>query len=301
MGGDQIDQAFMRERLHDVTFPLLVATAEWCPFEQEPTYGFLLLNGEESRILGEGVARRGVIVSYVHPRSPASSAGLEPGDQLTEVNTQDVMGQAAPDVMLLVRKLTVARIQPLQVEILRVGQRRLITMWAVPACQFSVHLIESDLINGISNGRQVGITTGAVRFFRSNDELGWVLAHEIAHTVLSHVQSARLRAMLNAFLGATVGASSVASASPPQKSLEAQADYVGSYIMARAGYNLEAIRRVWDRLERIQSQQNGLGRKMAETHPTNAERLAAFEGTLKEIEQKRQQGESLEPSLAVPQ
>src|SRR6185436_1567844 len=94
MGGDQIDQAFMRERLHDVTFPLLVATAEWCPFEQEPTYGFLLLNGEESRILGEGVARRGVIVSYVHPRSPASSAGLEPGDQLTEVNTQDVMGQA---------------------------------------------------------------------------------------------------------------------------------------------------------------------------------------------------------------
>ncbi len=197
--------------------------------------------------------------------------------------------------MLLVRRLTVARIQPLQLEILRAGERRLITLWAVPACQFSVQLIESDLINGISNGRQVGVTTGAMRFFRSNDELGWVLAHEIAHNVLSHVQSARLRAMLNAFLGATVGASAVTSASPPQKSLEAQADYVGSYIMARAGYDLHAIPRVWHRLERIQSQQNGLGRKMAETHPTNAERLAAFDKTLKEIEERRARGESLQP------
>ncbi|HEV8326518.1 MAG TPA: M48 family metallopeptidase [Nitrospiraceae bacterium] len=296
-----MDLAVMQKRLHDVAFPLLVATAEWCPFEQEPTYGFLLSDGEESRTLGEGVARRGVIVSYVHPRSPASSAGLEPGDHLTEVNTQDVMGQAAPDVMLLVRKLTVARIQPLQVEILRVGQRRLITMWAVPACQFSVHLIESDLINGISNGRQVGITTGAVRFFRSNDELGWLLAHEIAHNVLSHVQSAKLRGMLNAFLGATVGTSAVGTTSPPQRSLESQADYVGSYIIARAGYDLEAIRQVWHRLGRIESVQAGPGRAMAATHPTTAERLAAFEETLKEIGEKRDRGELLQPVLARPQ
>jgi hypothetical protein len=296
-GGEPMDLASMHKRLHDVAFPLLVATAEWCPFEQEPTYGFLLSDEEGSRTVEDDVTQRRATVSYVHPRSPASSAGLAPGDQVIQVNTQDVTDRGANGVMLLARKLTVARIQPLQLETLRNGERRLITLWAVPACQFSVQLIQSDLINGISDGRQVGVTTGAMRFFRSNDELGWVLAHEIAHNVLSHVQSARLRAMLNAFLGATVGASAVASASPPQKSLEAQADYVGSYIMARAGYDLQAIRRVLDRLERIQSQQNGLARKMAETHPTNAERLASFEITLKEIQEKRDRGESLQPVL----
>jgi len=218
-----------------------------------------------------------------------------------KVNTQDVADRAADGVMLLVRKLTVARIQPLQLEILRDGERRLVTMWAVPACQFSVQLIESDLINGISDGRQVAVTTGAVRVFRSNDELGWVLAHEIAHNVLGHVQSAKLRAMLNAFLGATVGASAVASPSPPQKSLEAQADYVGSYIMARAGFDLRAIQRVWDRLGTIQPQQRELGRKMDETHPTTTERLAAFKETLKEIEERRARGESLQPVLEQAQ
>jgi len=289
-GGEPIDPAFMQKRLYDVAFPLLVATANLCPFEQEPTYGFLLSNEKGSRT-----------VSYVHPRSPASLAGLILGDQVIKVNTQDIADRAADGVMLLVRKLTVARIQPLQLEILRDGERRLVTMWAVPACQFSVQLIESDLINGISDGRQVAVTTGAVRFFRSNDELGWVLAHEIAHNVLGHVQSAKLRAMLNAFLGATVGASAVASPSPPQKSLEAQADYVGSYIMARAGFDLRAIKRVWDRLGTIQPQQRELGRKMDETHPTTTERLAAFKETLKEIEERRARGESLQPVLEQAQ
>ena len=33
-------------RLHDVAFPLLVAAADWCVVEQEPTYGFLIMEIE---------------------------------------------------------------------------------------------------------------------------------------------------------------------------------------------------------------------------------------------------------------
>ena len=96
-----------------------------------------------------------------------------------------------------------------------------------------------------------------MRFVRSDDELAWVLAHEIAHDVLNHSQNARLRAMLSAFLGATVGDSRMAAASPPQSSLEAQADYVGSYIMARAGYDLEGMEQEWRRREGLQAGQGG--------------------------------------------
>jgi len=286
----------MQTRLHDVAFPLLVAAAEWCPFEQEPTYGFFLRDQETLKAGGERT-ELGASVAYVHPRLPAASAGLVPGDQVMLVNEKAVIEQSAEEVAQLVQKMTVARIQPLKLDVMRAGDPHTFNMWAIPACQFTVQLIESDEINGIADGRQIGVTTGTMRFVSSEDELAWVVAHEIAHNVLNHSQNARLHVMLDAFLGATVGASATASASPPQRSLEAQADYVGSYIMARAGYDLQAIRQVWHRMERLPSQQASTSPGMVVTHPTSAERLAAFDVTLKEIEEKRDRGELLQPLL----
>jgi hypothetical protein len=295
-GGEAKSPASMLVRLHDVTFPLLVAAAEWCPFEQEATYGFFLKDQENPKAGGERT-ELGASVVYVHPRLPAASAGLVPGDHVMQVNATNVIGLGAEEVMLLVRRMTVARIQPLQLEVMRAGGHYRLTMWAIPACQFSVQLIENDQVNGVADGRQVGVTTGAMRFLRSDDELAWVLAHEIAHNVLSHAQNARLRAMLNAFIGATVGVSATAPPSVPQRSLEAQADYIGSYLMARTGYDLQAIKQVWRRMETVSSHQASSSPGVVVTHPTTAERLAAFEVTLKEIEEKRDRGELLQPVL----
>jgi len=290
-----MSQASMLVRLHDVAFPLLIAAAEWCPFEQEPTYGFLLQDVDLSHVQGMEEAGSRVTVSYVHPRLPAASTGLATGDVLMRVNERKVADQRAEEVMQLVRRLTVARIQPLQLEIARAGDRHTLYMWATPSCQFSVELIESDQINGITDGRHVGITTGAMRFLSSDSEAAWLLAHEIAHNVLNHSQNARLRVMLNAFLSATVGASATVPASVPQRSLEAQADYVGAYIMARAGYDVQAIKHFWRRMESLRSGENQPETDL--THPTTAERLAALDVTLEEIETKRSRGELLQPVL----
>jgi predicted Zn-dependent protease len=229
----------------------------------------------------------------VHPRLPAASAGLVPDDQLISVNERTVTGIRAEEVSQLIRRMTVARIQPLQLEVARGGSRQVLNLWAVPACQFSVQLLESNQINGIADGRRVGVTTGAMRFFRSDDELAWVVAHEIAHNVLNHSQNARLHAMLNAFLGATTGASPEASVPFERRSLEARADYVGAYIMARSGYDLQPIKQFWRRMESLRPRENRP--EMDVTHPTRAERLAAFDVTLKEIEAKRDRGELLQP------
>ncbi len=76
-GGERMDPTSMVVRLHDVGFPLLVSAAEWCPFEQEPTYGFLLKNDDISMNQeGNGTEHR-VSVAYVHPRLPAALAGLD--------------------------------------------------------------------------------------------------------------------------------------------------------------------------------------------------------------------------------
>jgi predicted Zn-dependent protease len=285
----------MLVRLHDVAFPLLVAAADWCSVDQEPTYGFLLKDEETLQIQGEEGAGSSVSVAYVHPRLPAASAGLRLGDQLISVNERTVRGIRAEEVSEWIRRMTIARIQPLQLEIARGGSHQILNLWAVPSCQFSVQLLETNQINGIADGRRVGVTTGAMRFVRSDDELAWLLAHEIAHNVLSHSQNAQLRVMLNAFLGATVGASATVPASVPRRSLEAQADYVGAFIMARAGYDVQAIKQFWRRMESLRSRENTP--EMDVSHPTTDERLASFEITLKEIQEKRDRGESLQPVL----
>jgi Peptidase family M48/PDZ domain len=279
-------------RLHDVAFPLLVAAADWCVVDQEPTYGFLIMQIQLPDWQAEADGGSRISVVYVHPQSPAASAGVMPGDQLIRINERTIAGMRSEEVWQLIRRMTGARIQPLQLDVLRDGREHTLHLWAVPACQFSVQLIESDRINGIADGNHIGVTTGTIRFVGSDDELAWVVAHEIAHNVLNHSQNARLRAMLHAFLSATTGASTEEPTAAPRRSLEARADYVGAYIMARAGYDLRAIKEFWRRLERLRSGQRSP--EMDQTHPTTAERLAAFELTLKEIEEKRQPGESLQ-------
>ena len=99
-------------RLHDVTFPLLVAAADWCVVEQEPTYGFLLMEIGLSKGQAGAEGGRGVSVVYVHPQSPAASAGLVPGDQLISVNERPVDGIRAEEVSQLIRRMTVAHADP---------------------------------------------------------------------------------------------------------------------------------------------------------------------------------------------
>ena len=286
-------------RLHDVAFPLLVAAADWSVVDQEPTYGFLIVQIQPPMGQADAVEGSRISVAYVHPQSPAASGGVIPGDQLIRINERTIAGMRSEEVWQLIRRITVARIQPLQLDVVRGGRSHTLNLWAIPACKFSIQLINNDQINGIADGKRIGVTTGMMKFVGSDDELAWVVAHEIAHNVLDHSENARLRAMLNAYLGATIGPSSETSAEVSRRSLEARADYVGAYIMARAGYDVRAIKRFWWRMERLRSGEERP--EMDSTHPTTAERLAALEVTLKELEEKRQRGESLKPISAEPQ
>jgi beta-barrel assembly-enhancing protease len=287
----------MQIRLLDVAYPLLTAAAEWCPFDQEPTYGFLLQD-EASGERTESHSLHGrAVVAYVHPSLPAALAGLSVGDVILSVNTMNVTGESPDDVGRLIGRVTRAKIQPLQIEILHGRERRMFALSARPACNYSLQVLDTPLINGISDGRQIGVTRGAMQFFRWDDELAWIVAHEIAHNVLSHNQNEKLRVMLRAFLLVWGEAADFVDALPSKPSLETQADYVGAYLMARAGYDLKAVRWVWERLARIEALQTGQKPGLAQVHPPTKERLAAFELTLQEIDAKRKAAQPLETGI----
>lgn len=294
----RIDPESLQRRLYDVGLPLLAAAVEWCPFERDATYGFLLGNRP---VAGDAVnqgTRTVPVVAYLHPRLPAALVGLAVGDRIITVNTTNVEAESAEAIRQRIHRLTRARIQPLQLDVEREAGRKTMVLWAQPACSYLLQLLESDVINGMSNGRVIAVTTGAMRTFSQDDELAWILAHEIGHNILSHAQNAQLQMMLDRLLGTTVGTTSNATPSPDPRSLEAEADYVGAYLLARAGYDLDAVERVWEQMRRLEGRQPAGQRGISHTHPTTVERLAAFRGTRGEIEAKRRRGELLQPQFA---
>lgn len=276
-------------RLLNVAYPLLTAAAEWCPFDQEPTYGLFLRDSP-----GNGPAHKQTVVAYVHPRLPAALSDLAVGDVILQVNTVTIDGNSADQVAQLIDRLTRAKIQPLQVEVLHRGERRTLALSATPACHYALEVLPTDLINGVTDGQRIGVTRGALWFFPWDDEVAWVVAHEMAHNILNHVQNAKLQAMVRAFLAARGEGADSTDQLPPRPLLESQADYVGAYLMARAGYDLSAIKRVWERLAWIEARQRGYGLPLARTHPTTKERLAALDVTLQEIEAKRRAGRPMQ-------
>lgn len=291
--GHPSDTTAMRYRLYDVALPLLLAASEACPFDREGTYGFILEGSQQSGRETQAANTPAVSVGHIHPRLVSADAGLRPGDVIEEVNTRSVKGYRADEVLQQIAKLTAARVQPLLLTVARGSVREQIALRAVPSCQFTPLILDTTLINGLSTGRQIAVTTGAMNALGSDDELAWVVAHEIAHNVLGHPQNAKLNAMLSA-LRPDPKKSAPSPTPPERRSIESQADYVGVYLMARAGYDLDAVRRVWDLFRRMESQAGNPTALITQTHPTTEERQAALRSTLTEIQLKLANEEPLD-------
>jgi predicted Zn-dependent protease len=74
---------------------------------------------------------------------------------------------------------------------------------------------------------------------------------------------------------------------------EAEADYVGLYIMALAGLEIENSANFWRRMAALHP--GSIGRNHASSHPATAERFVAIEQTVLEIRQKQAGGLALTP------
>jgi predicted Zn-dependent protease len=73
---------------------------------------------------------------------------------------------------------------------------------------------------------------------------------------------------------------------------EAEADYVGLYVIARAGYRIDDAANFWRRMA-ISSPGSVT---MTGDHPATPERFVALQAAVKEIEAKTAQGQPLVPN-----
>jgi predicted Zn-dependent protease len=194
---------------------------------------------------------------------------------------EEVVGKAAAAQVLGAAPLVVADAAQQYVNVL--GQAMADISGAAYKWHFGV--IKSDAINAFAMpGGYILLSSGLLKSLESEDELAFVLAHEVAHVVRRHhyqvVQRQRLadqaakglQAVTTSDTAKLAQASGQIYARGLDKSAEFESDRMGVEYLTRAGYDPSAAINVLEKLQRF----NGTDLRaelLFATHPSPAERL----------------------------
>lgn len=226
------------------------------------------------------------------PGSPAADAGLEVGDVIVAVGGQplaegETAGRAEWDGLEAnVRIIDTALGEgPASFTVRHGAEVREVVVRPRRACGYEVQLDPSDELNARADGRRLFISTALAGFAETDDELALILGHELAHHVLGHRPwNERGGAARQANEGAWRAAGGEGGA-------EQQADRVGLYLAARAGYDPAVAAPFWRRFGasnwRVRFPQVG--------HASAESRARALEAVEREIGEKRRLGGELMP------
>ena len=230
-------------RVAGVAWTLARSNADLCPvtrpragwtLQSAGQYGGALRPTAEARYGLEGDLP-GVLAA---PRgSPAAEAGLSPGDLILSVNGQPLSrGEGATEsyegLQANAATLDAAAARgPVSLRVRRAGVEREVTVRPVDACAYPTQVEVTGTRRSRADGRNIFISDGMVSVAADDDQLAFVLAHELAHAVLEH----RTQPDVTGARGASNGAITLRRGL--SLSAEADADRLGLFLLARAGFD----------------------------------------------------------------
>lgn len=304
-------------RARNLAFVLRTNAVTMCEGKTSHEIGIIVANthdptGKYAKIFRE-VLKLGDnlrIVSVVK-ESPAAAADLRDGDEIVSVNgKRPSYGQKAFDWFRRVAKESGGK--PMKIVFKRDGNEQALSVTGVSACRFPVRIVDSEAINAFADGKSIGLTSGMMRFARTDPELGLVISHELAHNVMGHVEKKQGNATAGAaaglvfdILAALVGVNTggafsklggKAASGAYSQGFESEADYVGMYLMARTGLDYRAAPVFWRRMSTI----NPKTISHATTHPVSPARFLLLKKTIAEIDAKKAAGKALKPNIKPP-
>ncbi len=309
-----------QERLARIGHTVSVRVVDLCGDRTTYTTGAFLFDWDQTKdewvdaaneAIGINLHTPGIEVLIVLPGSPAEAAGLRVGDRVIRLDDWRVPAEwgAFDKFRDRLNASLAGGQQVVEFRILRGAEFRTIKLAPIRACDYPVLIAESNEINAYTDGRKIVVFRGMLRFVRNDDELAIVITHELAHVALGHVDAQRQNAMAGAAVGAifdvliagatgvhtrvgqTIGAS--AGALAYSKEFEAEADYMGAYMMAQAGYDYTKI----PDFQRYTGTADRDSMDYGATHPSSAQRVISSQKTVQEIKEKNARGVPLIPDL----
>ncbi|HEY6024441.1 MAG TPA: M48 family metalloprotease [Pseudolabrys sp.] len=246
-------------------------------------------------------------VLSVAETSPAAAAGIMPGDHLLTFNNEPVpRSNSAGWIGGFVRHNGE---RPIQILIRRNGLDEMHTVVPVMACAIPIELKTDPVVNAFASDNEIVVHSSILRLARTDAQLALVVGHELAHANLGHLSKQRTNAVLGwaggtaIDVGIMLGGISTggafnkaltrAGAQAFSVAFEREADYVGAYYVARAGYNLAGAEEFW-RAVSLESPDN---MRIATDHPVTPVRFVQMQKVAAEITDKQRRGLPLIPEL----
>jgi hypothetical protein len=235
-------------------------------------------------------------VTAVVPGSAGEAAGIRPGDAIVAIDGADVAADLpgvhgrSPDgrrFTAMIDRLDAAfAAGPATLLLGRADARRTVRVTGAPACRSATQLDLSSARNASADGHVVTITQGIADFAETDDELAFVIAHELSHNILGH------RVFLDGTHTSRGLFAGIGGNGARLRDTERQADYFGVYLLAWAGYDPHAAATFWRRMARA----DPLGSLFSDgTHPGNGTRVKALARAAAEIDAARAAGRPLVP------
>lgn len=289
----------MQDRLDRVAAPLLLKNAELCKAQARNLLGFTAKNrysytteyveaAEELFGLQEKLQVIGVLSG-----SGAALAGVRRGDTLLKIEDKDLpQGQNAERLAATILAPMVARKTKVTMSIWRDGENMSVVVPLSRACGFRVELGNSDNVATYADGQRIMVTRGMLAFTKSDEELAYLIAKEMAHNALSHPAKNRsfssMGAMIDNLLKAKPDLSLLITGggikSYPAE-MDGAADNLSFYMLMRAGYNIDHARVFWQRL--VNEYPATVLSSHSAIHPAFSARLTAMDKAYAEIRTKQ--------------
>jgi hypothetical protein len=240
-------------------------------------------------------------VLFVFEGGPAELAGLKLRDRVISID--GISAGEAKAIANRLRSASAGAPVSLSVVVRRGSDKLVLAITPVRACDYPVELDEQQAVKTHSDGERILIGRGMVSFARTDEELALVISHEMAHNTMRHIYTKwgnepggiiadiALRLLSRGLYRGSMVTQAASHAYSPE--FEIEADHVGLYMMASTGYAIDDAPKFWRRL--AAANPSTTADSHTSSHPSTAQRMAALEKTIKEIQAKRLAGVALLP------
>lgn len=297
----------LQRRLDDVAMPLLELSAPFCAADVRASLGAQIVSAWRFDKEDRAIAQRTLslderlTVLWTLERNEPGWTPLRAGDVLVSLDGKSLSADEAGVERFNGVLVDALRGKPgkgegwLDAVVQRDGTSTALRLPYIAACNYPATVQMKGEIDALNDGKQIVVNSGLMAFFPEDRDLAIVLGHELAHGVLSHVMKARALSVATSVVDDALGGTGLAGkalTAPFSQQFEAEADYLGLYMTAASGYDVDGAEKIWREFGvHATSRKPGF----VDTHPSSAKRFVAMRRTIAEIVAKKKNGTPLVP------